>query len=109
MEETTSDDEDRGRDVHFDLEEGYLSFECRPEAFAKIKQIVAGELEDIPDLQLDKIDRFEISNAEQFTRPPEPTRLVDHLTCAVTITLFLFLFAAMVIGLGVIVAWLFSN
>jgi len=106
MSEPDKTDKDEIIETEFDEIGSLARFSCGKKSFARIRQAIANELQNV-GRDCDNLTSIEVVDASDYVgKPPRPADLSDRAITAVVIALGLFLFLSMAVGAVVIVVWL---
>jgi hypothetical protein len=76
-----------GIEIHFDAKRGYLALGCEPDAFAPYRAIARDQLEDFPEIPVDKIIEINLVDTATFVarRDAPKKRFGDLIPCTVIV------------------------
>jgi hypothetical protein len=84
-------------EIHFDEKRGHLELACEPDAFAIYREVVRGQLKDMPQVPLDKVVEINIVDSAAYV-----TRRANLHTMG---SLVMGLFIVIVLVLAAVGAW----
>lgn len=79
-----------GIEIHFDEKHGYLELACEPDAFAPYREIARGQLEDFPEIQIDKVITINITDtAKIVANRNKPNQRIINIIFVLLVTVVL--------------------